>query len=49
MRVVAEFEIYCDALPLVEAAATVPEATIPLELQFNLHSAASASRVVTAP
>jgi len=35
MRVVAEFEIYCDALPLVEVAATVPEATILLELQFN--------------
>ncbi|MFC7043890.1 helix-turn-helix domain-containing protein [Halonotius sp. GCM10025705] len=35
MRVVAEFEINCDALPLVEVAATVPEATILLELQFN--------------
>jgi hypothetical protein len=35
MRVVAEFEINCDALPLVEVAAAVPEATILLELQFN--------------
>jgi hypothetical protein len=35
MRVVAEFELYCDALPLVEVAATVPEAPILLELQFN--------------
>ncbi|MFD1600354.1 helix-turn-helix domain-containing protein [Halobellus rarus] len=35
MRLVAEFEIYCDALPLVEVATTVPEATILLELQFN--------------
>ena len=35
MRLVAEFEITCDALPLVEVAATVPEATILLELQFN--------------
>lgn len=35
MRLVAEFEIYCDALPLVEVAATVPEATLILELQFN--------------
>ena len=35
MRVVAEFEIYCDALPLVEVVAIVPEATILLELQFN--------------
>ena len=35
MRVVAEFEIYCDALPLVEVAATVPEATVLLKLQFN--------------
>ncbi|SMO91165.1 helix-turn-helix domain-containing protein [Halorubrum cibi] len=35
MRLVAEFEIYCDALPLVEVAANVPEATLILELQFN--------------
>ncbi|MFC6976574.1 helix-turn-helix domain-containing protein [Halomicroarcula sp. GCM10025709] len=35
MRLLAEFEIYCDALPLVEVAATVPAATILLELQFN--------------
>jgi len=35
MRLVAEFDIYCDALPLVEVAATVPEATLILELQFN--------------
>ncbi|SFS65769.1 helix-turn-helix domain-containing protein [Halostagnicola kamekurae] len=35
MRLVAEFKICCDALPLVEVAATVPEATLILELQFN--------------
>jgi len=35
MRLVAEFEIYCDALPLVEVAAAVPEATLILKLQFN--------------
>jgi hypothetical protein len=35
MRLLAEFEIFCDALPLVEVAATVPEATLLLELQFN--------------
>lgn len=35
MRLVAEFEISCDALPLVGVAATVPEATLILELQFN--------------
>lgn len=35
MGLIAEFEIYCDALPLVEVAAAVPEATVILELQFN--------------
>jgi len=35
MRLVAEFEIYCNALPLVEVAAAVPEATLILKLQFN--------------
>ncbi|OYR58457.1 helix-turn-helix domain-containing protein [Halorubrum halodurans] len=35
MRLVAEFEIRCDALPLVEVAATLPETTLILELQFN--------------
>ena len=35
MRLVAEFEIDCDALPLVNVAATVPEATLILELQYN--------------
>lgn len=35
MRLLAEFEIFCEALPLVEVAATVPEATLLLELQFN--------------
>lgn len=35
MRLLAEFEVFCDALPLVEVAETVPEATILLELQFN--------------
>jgi len=35
MRLIAEFEIYCDALPLVEVAAAVPEATLILKLQFN--------------
>jgi hypothetical protein len=35
MRLVAEFEIDCEALPLVPVAAAVPEATLLLELQFN--------------
>jgi hypothetical protein len=35
MGLVAEFEIDCDALPLVEVAATVPETTLILDLQFN--------------
>jgi len=35
MRLVAEFEIDCDALPLVNVAATVPEATLILDLQYN--------------
>jgi hypothetical protein len=35
MGLVAEFEIDCDALPLVDVAAAVPEATIEVEIQFN--------------
>lgn len=35
MGLVAEFEIHCDALPLVDVAGAVPEATLVLDLQFN--------------
>ncbi|MFB6160696.1 MAG: helix-turn-helix domain-containing protein [Haloferacaceae archaeon] len=35
MGLVAEFDIDCEALPLVGVAASVPEATLVLELQFN--------------
>ncbi|ELZ18400.1 bacterio-opsin activator HTH domain-containing protein [Haloterrigena salina JCM 13891] len=35
MSLVAEFEIRCDALPLVGVAAAVPDATVLLELQYN--------------
>ncbi|WP_396611271.1 helix-turn-helix domain-containing protein [Haloferax sp. S1W] len=35
MGLVAEFEMYCDALPLTGVAAAVPEATVVLQLQFN--------------
>lgn len=35
MGLVAEFEIGCEALPLVDVAAAVPGATVVLELQFN--------------
>lgn len=35
MGLVAEFEIACEQLPLVEVAGAVPEATIEVELQFN--------------
>ena len=35
MGLVAEFEIHCEALPLVGVAADTPEATLVLELQFN--------------
>lgn len=35
MGLVAEFEIDCDALPLVEVAAAVPAATLELKIQFN--------------
>lgn len=35
MALLAEFEIPCDALPLVEVAAAAPEASLTLELQFN--------------
>ncbi|WP_408957630.1 helix-turn-helix domain-containing protein [Natrinema sp. 74] len=35
MGLVAEFDIYCDGLPLVGVARAVPEATILLQLQFN--------------
>ncbi|EMA41672.1 helix-turn-helix domain-containing protein [Halobiforma nitratireducens] len=34
MGLVAEFEIRCDALPLVDIASVVPNATIVLDLQF---------------
>ncbi len=35
MGLIAEFQIDCDALPLVSVAAAVPEATITLSLQYN--------------
>lgn len=35
MRLVAEYEITCEALPLVEVAAAVTEATLEVELQYN--------------
>jgi predicted DNA binding protein len=35
MGLVAEFDIGCEALPLVTVAAAVPESTLLLELQFN--------------
>ncbi|WP_226038998.1 helix-turn-helix domain-containing protein [Natrinema sp. DC36] len=35
MGLVAEFDIRCEALPLVEVARAVPEATILIKLQFN--------------
>jgi len=35
MGLVAEFDIHCNALPLVGVASTVPEATLVLDLQFN--------------
>ncbi|UPW01517.1 helix-turn-helix domain-containing protein [Halorussus gelatinilyticus] len=35
MGLFAEFEIRCDALPLVGVAAAVPDASLTLELQFN--------------
>ena len=35
MGLAAEFQIECEALPLTDVAAAVPEATITLELQFN--------------
>ena len=35
MGLVAEFEIDCEALPLVTIAAAVPAATVTLELQYN--------------
>jgi len=35
MGLVAAFRIYCDALPLVDVAAAVPEASVILDLQFN--------------
>lgn len=35
MGLVAEFEIHCEALPLVTTAAAVPEATFVLQLQYN--------------
>ncbi|WP_276257098.1 helix-turn-helix domain-containing protein [Halomontanus rarus] len=35
MALVADFEIRCDVLPLVEVSAAVPEAQLLLDLQFN--------------
>ncbi|NLV14160.1 helix-turn-helix domain-containing protein [Haloarcula argentinensis] len=35
MGLIAEFQIYCDALPLVSVAETVPETSITLSLQYN--------------
>ncbi|WP_313691893.1 helix-turn-helix domain-containing protein [Halorarum halobium] len=35
MGLVAEFEIHCDALPLVTVPTAVPEATVTLDLQFT--------------
>lgn len=35
MGLVAEFDIHCDALPLVGVARAVPEATVLLQFQFN--------------
>ena len=35
MGLVAEFEIHCEVLPLVEVAAAVPETTLILDFQFN--------------
>jgi hypothetical protein len=35
MGLVAEFEIHCEQLPLVDVAAAVPAATLTVELQFN--------------
>ncbi|KDE59781.1 DNA-binding protein [Halostagnicola sp. A56] len=35
MGLVAEFEIRCEALPLVEMSEVVPSATIEVEIQFN--------------
>lgn len=35
MGLVAEYKIYCDALPLVDVATAVPETKIILDLQYN--------------
>ncbi len=35
MGLVAEFDIHCDALPLVGVSMAVPDATLTLDLQFN--------------
>lgn len=35
MGLVAEFDVDCEALPLVGVAAALPDATVTLELQFN--------------
>ncbi|MFC6954253.1 helix-turn-helix domain-containing protein [Halorubellus litoreus] len=35
MGLVAEFSIACEALPLVDVAAAVPDATVTMEFQFN--------------
>ncbi|MUV90398.1 DNA-binding protein [Halapricum sp. CBA1109] len=35
MGLVAEFEIHCPALPLVDVAASVPDAGVVIDIQFN--------------
>jgi hypothetical protein len=35
VRLIAEYEITCESLPLVTVAAAVPEATLEVELQYN--------------
>jgi len=35
MGLVAEFEIHCEGLPLVEVARSLPDASVLLELQYN--------------
>lgn len=35
MGLIAEFEIHCEVLPLVEVATAVPEANVDVEMQFN--------------
>ena len=35
MGLVAEYEMHCEALPLIDVARDVPSATIEVELQYN--------------